>query len=53
MQMVKLVGDYTGAEADNLRKIIGKKMFDKMIHEEAKFILKASAKVGPVVAAQL
>ena len=38
MQMAVRFAGYTEAEADNLRKIIGKKLVDKMAAEKAKFV---------------
>ena len=38
MQMAQKFAGYSGAEADNLRKIIGKKLVDKMIAEKSKFV---------------
>ena len=46
MQLAIKLAGYTGAEADHLRKIIGKKIFDLMPQQKEKFILGASKKVS-------
>lgn len=45
MEMVKKIANYNGAEADQLRKIIGKKMFEKMLLEKDKFIQQSALNV--------
>jgi len=46
MHLSIVTANYTGAESDHLRKIIGKKKFDLMKNEREKYILKASEIVG-------
>lgn len=50
MHIAHDLGDFTMQEADDLRKVLGKKLMDRMPAHKAKFVQAASAKVGREVA---